>query len=496
MKRKLVSIAALMVGMQCSFALADGPPFSMQDVPKDGGSIVLDGKIGAGEWNGTKLQMSWAHGQTREGGAADGTPIPCEESGVCNSEPLQVSIQYAWDDTSLYYLVEETVPDDDPTTGVTAGDWCHQCTNVDAVDTEAAPWSTDSVGFYTTGINWTPDSDEGEFYNTLEMGPLIQPWVGLTAAEDLVIDGKPQYRHLARAVNSGFGEAAAQLIGPEHEPHDSYIDDLDDRWDLTQPQSAFGETEDGRRVVEMFMRWDQLFYNLEDPDDFVQERLETLEADNPGVTELLNTSAVKEGLEFRMDPLLVDGVDEFTFGSQTHPSGNEHPQVTNGADEFSDISVLRLTAATNPTLSGDFDGDGDLDGDDIESLSATIRTGAGGAQFDVDGSGAVDADDRAHWVNVLSNTYFGDANLDGEFNSSDFVAVFTPAKYETGQPATWAEGDWSGDGIFDSSDFVTAFTASGYEKGPRPAGVPEPTTISMLVIAALSLCFRRKLSLA
>ena len=35
------------------------------------------------------------------------------------------------------------------------------------------------------------------------------------------------------------------------------------------------------------------------------------------------------------------------------------------------------------------------------------------------------------------NTYYGDANLDGEFNSSDLVAVFAEGLYETGQPGGW-----------------------------------------------------------
>ena len=52
------------------------------------------------------------------------------------------------------------------------------------------------------------------------------------------------------------------------------------------------------------------------------------------------------------------------------------------------------------------------------------------------------------------------------FNSSDMAQVFAAGKYETGQEAGWADGDWNGDGIFDSSDMVTAFVDGGYEKSP------------------------------
>ena len=78
-------------------------------------------------------------------------------------------------------------------------------------------------------------------------------------------------------------------------------------------------------------------------------------------------------------------------------------------------------------------------------------------------------------------------NLDGEFNSGDFVAVFSVGKYETGVKASWSEGDWNADGVFDSGDFVRAFVDSGYEVGRRPAlAVPEseggPMSLSLAMI--------------
>ena len=88
----------------------------------------------------------------------------------------------------------------------------------------------------------------------------------------------------------------------------------------------------------------------------------------------------------------------------------------------------------------------------------------------------------------------GDANLDGEFNSTDFVAVFTVGKYESGNPAQWAEGDWNGDALFNSSDFVTAFSAGGYELGPRAAvaSVPEPTGFALLLVGTLAIAKRNR----
>ena len=115
---------------------------------------------------------------------------------------------------------------------------------------------------------------------------------------------------------------------------------------------------------------------------------------------------------------------------------------------------------------------------------------SGDTKFDLNGDGLVDIADRTKWVEELSNTYYGDANFDGQFNSSDFVVVFGAAKYETGNPAKWAEGDWNGDGLFNSTDFVAAFGGAGYEKGERDGGlmvVPEPSSIALALLGLV--CF-------
>jgi hypothetical protein len=142
--------------------------------------------------------------------------------------------------------------------------------------------------------------------------------------------------------------------------------------------------------------------------------------------------------------------------------------------------------------------DGELTVADIDLLNMAIRDGATDPIFDVSGDGNVGADDRKHWVEVLKSTYFGDSNLDGEFNTSDFVFVFTAGEYEDtiDGNSTWADGDWSGDGDFNSSDFVLAFQGDGYEKGPRTLAnaVPEPSAIAIyaLGVAALFGGRRRK----
>ncbi|MFC1758875.1 pentapeptide repeat-containing protein [Planctomycetota bacterium] len=136
---------------------------------------------------------------------------------------------------------------------------------------------------------------------------------------------------------------------------------------------------------------------------------------------------------------------------------------------------------------GDFDADGDLDWRDVTRLAELLRLGVNDRTFDVNEDDILDHADLRFWVRTLKNTFFGDADLDGEFSSRDFVRVFAFGKFESGESASWQEGDWDGDGVFDSSDFVIAFRESAYEKGPRsnPVYVPEPPGISIYGLVLL-----------
>ena len=103
----------------------------------------------------------------------------------------------------------------------------------------------------------------------------------------------------------------------------------------------------------------------------------------------------------------------------------------------------------------------------------------------------------------------GDANEDREVNSADIILVSGAGKYETGEPATWSEGDWNGapnadfidgpppgDGVFDSKDLIAALGTGLYESGPYAAtpvdstevvNVPEPSTFFLTVVGLFGL---------
>ena len=107
------------------------------------------------------------------------------------------------------------------------------------------------------------------------------------------------------------------------------------------------------------------------------------------------------------------------------------------------------------------------------------------------------ASERADYVHNTLKTWVGDSNLDLEFNSGDFVLVFTAGQYEDGVAtnSSWATGDWNGDKEFDSGDFVAAFSDGGFEQGPRAAtaaAVPEPASWLLISLGLLGIAHLRR----
>ncbi len=164
--------------------------------------------------------------------------------------------------------------------------------------------------------------------------------------------------------------------------------------------------------------------------------------------------------------------------------------------DYSTTEVNLKVVGAVVEVKGDFNGNNVLDSGDINILSASVRAGDNVVGFDLNGDKLVNQADRDVWVNDLRKTYYGDADLNGQFDTTDLVAVFQVGRYETGQDARWEQGDWSGDDRFDSSDFVVAFQAGGFEKGPRAAvsAVPEPGSLTLFGLAALGLLGVRRRS--
>ena len=143
-------------------------------------------------------------------------------------------------------------------------------------------------------------------------------------------------------------------------------------------------------------------------------------------------------------------------------------------DEDGDLDVAAAAVYSSEILwfenlsasevSGDFNNDGQLDIADVDLICQAIQAGDADSQFDLTNDGSVDISDLDDMIINRLNSTYGDANLDGVFNSRDLVTVFTAGEYEDGVAgnSTWSEGDWNCDGEFNTRDLVQAFTQGDY----------------------------------
>jgi hypothetical protein len=141
---------------------------------------------------------------------------------------------------------------------------------------------------------------------------------------------------------------------------------------------------------------------------------------------------------------------------------------------------------------GDFNGNGILDAADIDQLSEQVREATNDPLYDLNADALVNDLDRQVWVHDLKQTWFGDADLNGAFDSTDLVQVLAFGEYEDGVElsSTWLTGDWDGDAEFTSGDLVVALADGGYEAGAM--AVPEPAEVVLtMAIAALAMTSRR-----
>jgi len=150
---------------------------------------------------------------------------------------------------------------------------------------------------------------------------------------------------------------------------------------------------------------------------------------------------------------------------------------------------------------GDFNFDGEIDDEDVDYLTDHLLEGNYEWFLDITGDGRVDLADHQAWVETAANTTYGDANLDGRFDSRDLIQVFVAGRYEDGQEqnAGWAQGDWNGDADFDSQDFVIALGAGLYETSasegrgqPLATAIPEPHGQPWWCVVATTLFWRKR----
>ena len=149
-------------------------------------------------------------------------------------------------------------------------------------------------------------------------------------------------------------------------------------------------------------------------------------------------------------------------------------------------------------IPGDFTNDGIIDVDDIDALYVQLRSPLPDSNFDLTGDGSVNDSDRDFMIFSIVATTYGDADLDGTFNSSDFVKVFQVGEYEDAVVgnSTWSEGDWNADGDFNTSDMVLAFQSGGYSAAASVKVIAQNLNEVTTIGGALAIAVQSRITVA
>ncbi|MEZ6120546.1 MAG: hypothetical protein R3C28_28770 [Pirellulaceae bacterium] len=158
------------------------------------------------------------------------------------------------------------------------------------------------------------------------------------------------------------------------------------------------------------------------------------------------------------------GQDSFavdSLGSLATDTGTEIQVLTYDPVRYRNMESIQV--GNNVGRTGDLNGDNRVDAADIQRLCLLIASDPTRAG-DINHDNNTDRRDLDSLVHTVLGTHFGDANLDGKFDSTDLIQIFQAGEYEDNVAgnSTWAEGDWNCDGEFDTSDLIWAFQDGGY----------------------------------
>ena len=187
---------------------------------------------------------------------------------------------------------------------------------------------------------------------------------------------------------------------------------------------------------------------------------------------------LKIPLPLEVDILRFEYDDNPNQGWPTEPDGfgpsliivDTEGDYDDGTNWRASVVAGGTPGTISDTIDGDFDFDGDLDLDDLESLHAVIVAGNNNEDFDLTNDGLVNLADLTNWVTVQKGTFMADANLDGGVDATDFNRwndnKFTAA-------VGWFNGDFDASGAVDASDF-NIWMANRFQAAAAPAAAAAP----------------------
>jgi uncharacterized delta-60 repeat protein len=140
----------------------------------------------------------------------------------------------------------------------------------------------------------------------------------------------------------------------------------------------------------------------------------------------------------------------------------------NGDSEFTSadlVFALQDGSYEQPAaIAGDLEVSQRISAVAVDRLAAAIHPESTASRCNLDADSRVTQDDHRWLVKNILGTTYGDANLDGVFDSKDLVDLFASGQYEDNIPhnSGWATGDWNCDGDFTTADLVLALQEGGY----------------------------------
>ncbi len=212
--------------------------------------------------------------------------------------------------------------------------------------------------------------------------------------------------------------------------------------------------------------------------------------DNEGETVLLERPEDPQqyGLGFVLEDRVIYS-NKSPWPEEAGGTGRSLTRVyRNRYGDFPENWQAALPSPGRPWLPGDVNGDGLVNATDIDMTC--LAAGVGGQNqviiYDHNRDEQVNDADVEFLVHDILDTTIGDANLDGNFDTADFVLVLMAGEYEDGIPnnSGWAEGDWNCDQEFDTGDLVAALQTGAYESNV-PRAVAAPTIDRGLIGAAV-----------